>query len=121
MKLLSFLETVSVEPVMLVDGACKEAMLLFIENVQLNKICSVKLGFSEEVCGNLTAYPEHSVSVQREFSMFAFYNSIIMSVLPLIYVLFMGAWSDKYGRRVSALSFTLFFYYYFFLRRYICM
>ncbi|XP_042230729.1 solute carrier family 46 member 3-like [Homarus americanus] len=101
--LMAALRTITVEPVMLLDGACKEAMLLFIENVQMNKICSVNLGLSPEVCANLSAHPEQSVLVQREFSLFAFYNSIIMSVLPLIFVLFMGAWSDKYGRKIPLL------------------
>lgn len=43
------LQSITVEPVMLIDGACKEAMLLFIENVQMNRICSVKLGLPKEV------------------------------------------------------------------------
>ena len=43
------LGAITVEPVMLVDGACKEAMLIYTENVQMNKICSVKLGYSPEV------------------------------------------------------------------------
>ncbi|MPC65565.1 hypothetical protein E2C01_059703 [Portunus trituberculatus] len=94
------LGAITVEPVMLVDGACKEAMLIYTENVQMNKICSVKLGYSPEVCANLTAHPQESVNVQREFSLFAFYNSILMSIPPLIFILFMGAWSDKYGRKV---------------------
>ncbi|XP_071520098.1 solute carrier family 46 member 2-like [Panulirus ornatus] len=101
--LMGVLRTITVEPVMLVDGACKEAMLLFIENVQMNKICSVNLGLSPEVCANLSAHPEENVRVQREFSVFTFYNSIILSVLPLIFVLFMGAWSDKYGRKIPML------------------
>ncbi|XP_069959636.1 LOW QUALITY PROTEIN: proton-coupled folate transporter-like [Cherax quadricarinatus] len=101
--LLTAVRTITVEPVMLIDGACKEAMLLFVENVQMNKICSVNLGFSPEVCANLSAHPEESVRVQREFSIFTFYNSIILSVLPLIFVQFMGAWSDKYGRKIPLL------------------
>lgn len=47
--LRNVLSAVTVEPVMLVDGACKEAMLIYTENVQMNKICSVKLGYSPEV------------------------------------------------------------------------
>ncbi|KAK7080209.1 hypothetical protein SK128_023799 [Halocaridina rubra] len=98
---------ITVEPVMLIDGACNQAMMLFIENVQMNKICTVNLNISAEICANLSAYPEENVLVQREFSIFAFYNSIIMSVLPLLFVLFMGAWSDKYGRKIPLLL-TLF-------------
>ncbi|ROT74992.1 adenylate cyclase [Penaeus vannamei] len=100
---LGALKAVSVEPVMLVDGACNQAMLLFIENVQMNKICSINLGLPDQVCNNLSEHPEEDVLVQREFSVFAFYNSIIMSIIPLIFVLFMGAWSDKYGRKIPLL------------------
>lgn len=98
--LSSAIREMTVEPIMLMDGACKEAMLIYSENVQMNKICTVKLGYSAEVCKNLSDYEEHNVAVQRELTVFTFYNSIIMSVLPLIYVLFMGAWSDKYGRKI---------------------
>ncbi|XP_042220976.1 proton-coupled folate transporter-like [Homarus americanus] len=101
--LVAAMRSITVEPIMLLDGACKEAMLIFIENVQMNKICSVSLGLSPEICANLTNHKEESVLVQREFSLFTFYNSIIMSVLPLIFVLFMGAWSDKYGRKFPLL------------------
>ncbi|XP_068222784.1 lysosomal proton-coupled steroid conjugate and bile acid symporter SLC46A3-like [Palaemon carinicauda] len=102
-KLLKALKSASVEPVMLIDGACNQAMLLFIENVQMNKLCSVNLGFSQEVCENLADHPEQNVLVQKEFSVFAFYNSIVLSVPALIFVLFMGAWSDKYGRKIPLL------------------
>lgn len=51
----SALRAMTVEPVLLMDGACKEAMLLYTENVQMNKICTVKMGYSSEVsCTNLT-------------------------------------------------------------------
>lgn len=43
------LGSITVEPVMLVDGACKEAMLIYTENVQMNKICTTKLGYPPEV------------------------------------------------------------------------
>lgn len=47
--LSSAVRAMTVEPVMLMDGACKEAMLIYTENVQMNKICTVKLGYSPEV------------------------------------------------------------------------
>ncbi|XP_064080678.1 lysosomal proton-coupled steroid conjugate and bile acid symporter SLC46A3-like [Macrobrachium nipponense] len=101
--LLNAFKSISVEYVMLIDGACCQAMLLFIENIQMNKICSVNLGFSAKVCENLTDHPEENVFVQKEFSLFSFYNSILLSVPSLIFVLFTGAWSDKYGRKIPLL------------------
>lgn len=54
-----------------------------------------------QVCQNLSAYNDENVAVQQRLTEFTFYNSIIMSFLPLFYVLLMGAWSDKYGRKVG--------------------
>ncbi|XP_066960676.1 lysosomal proton-coupled steroid conjugate and bile acid symporter SLC46A3-like [Macrobrachium rosenbergii] len=102
-QLLNALKSTSVEPVMLIIGACNQAMRLFAENVQMNKICSVNLGFSAKVCENLADHLKENVLVQKDFTLFSFYNSIIPSVTALIYVLFMGAWSDKYGRKIPLL------------------
>ncbi|XP_066960671.1 lysosomal proton-coupled steroid conjugate and bile acid symporter SLC46A3-like [Macrobrachium rosenbergii] len=102
-RLLNAFKSISVEPVMLIDGACNQAMQLFVENVQMNKICSVNLGFSAQICENLADHPEENVLVQKEFSLFSFYNSILLSVPALIFVLFIGSWSDKYGRKIPLL------------------
>ncbi|XP_069180881.1 probable peptidoglycan muropeptide transporter SLC46 [Procambarus clarkii] len=93
----------TLEPVMLLDGACNQAMLIFSENIQLNKICSVKLGLPEEVCGNMTAYEEETIVAQQAFTKFSVYNAILMSLVPAFMGIFLGAWSDKYGRKVPLL------------------
>ncbi|XP_037799540.1 proton-coupled folate transporter-like isoform X2 [Penaeus monodon] len=97
------LRLMTVEPVVFIDGACYWSMTVFMEVVQMEKICASNLGFSHEVCSNLSAHTEESLQVQKQFSIFAFYNSIFFSVFPLIFVLFMGAWSDKYGRKIPLL------------------
>ncbi|XP_042858957.1 proton-coupled folate transporter-like [Penaeus japonicus] len=101
--LMEALKAVTLEPVMLIDGACNQAMMLLIENVQMNKICTVNLNFSSEICSNLSSHHEENIRVQKELSIFTFYNSIIMSVIPFVIVLFMGAWSDRYGRKIPLL------------------
>ncbi|XP_064120862.1 proton-coupled folate transporter-like [Macrobrachium nipponense] len=98
---------VTIEPIMLLDGACSWSMQVFMEVVQMNKICEVSLGYSQEVCANLSSHTVENISVQKEYSLFAFKNSIMMSVLPLIFVLFMGSWSDKYGRKIPFLMTTI--------------
>ncbi|XP_042883336.1 proton-coupled folate transporter-like [Penaeus japonicus] len=97
------LRLMTVEPVVFIDGACYWSMTVFMEVVQMEKICSTNLGFSHEVCSNISAHTEENLQVQKQFSIFAFYNSIFFSVFPLIFVLFMGAWSDKYGRKIPLL------------------
>lgn len=97
---------VTLEPVMFLDGACHWTMHVFMEVVQMNKICASKLGLSEDVCSNLTAHPEENIRVQKEFSIFVFQNSIIFSVVPLLFVLVIGAWSDLYGRKIPLIMAT---------------
>ncbi|XP_047488254.1 uncharacterized protein LOC125038729 [Penaeus chinensis] len=94
------LRSVTVEPLMLLDGVAFSSMHVYIENLQMERVCRVSAGLGAEVCGALKAHPQASVEVQRRFSVFAFYNGVIAAALPLFFILFMGAWSDKYGRKV---------------------
>ncbi|XP_076042102.1 uncharacterized protein LOC143026001 [Oratosquilla oratoria] len=99
-KIWGAFRKVAVEPVMLLDGLAYSVMIVYVENLQMEKICTVKFGFSEDMCHNITAYEKENLMVQQEFSVFGMYNGIIMAFLPLFFILFMGAWSDKYGRKV---------------------
>ncbi|KAK3859448.1 hypothetical protein Pcinc_034447 [Petrolisthes cinctipes] len=94
----------SVEPLMLLDGLAFSNMHVYMENLQMDRVCRVSCGLTEAVCGDLRSHTESSVEVQRRFSVFALYNGIIAAALPLFFILFMGAWSDKYGRRVPLLA-----------------
>lgn len=85
---------------MLLDGLGFSIMIVYVENLQMDKICHVNLNLTAEVCANLSHYPEENLKLQQSFSMFGMYNGIIMAFIPLFFILFMGAWSDKYGRKV---------------------
>ncbi|KAK8743388.1 hypothetical protein OTU49_001419 [Cherax quadricarinatus] len=107
LKLRVFFTTLAVEPVMLLDGLAYSVMIVFVEDLQLDKICRVNLNFTEEVCTNLTKHPQENIKVQQALSIFGMYNGIIMSFIPFFFILFMGAWSDKYGRKVPLYVATL--------------
>ncbi|XP_064092201.1 probable peptidoglycan muropeptide transporter SLC46 [Macrobrachium nipponense] len=96
--------SITVEPLMLLDGLAFSNMHVYIENLQMDRVCRMSAGYSEEVCRDLKAEPDASVQVQQKYSVFALYNGIIAAVLPLFFILFMGAWSDKYGRKVPLVA-----------------
>ncbi|XP_066939778.1 probable peptidoglycan muropeptide transporter SLC46 [Macrobrachium rosenbergii] len=98
--LKKIISSVTVEPVMLLDSLAFSAMQVYIESLQMDRVCQVNAKYSEEICLNLKAHQNASVAVQQKYSVFALYNGIIGAVLPLFFILFMGAWSDKYGRKV---------------------
>ncbi|KAG7163984.1 Proton-coupled folate transporter-like 5 [Homarus americanus] len=99
-KFTDCLGTISVEPIMLLDGLAYSNMVVLVENLQMDKVCEVNLNQTREVCGNLSQHKEVKDSMSKEVSVFAMYNGIITAVIPLFFILFMGAWSDKYGRKV---------------------
>ncbi|KAK7078452.1 hypothetical protein SK128_014708, partial [Halocaridina rubra] len=105
-KLRLIFSSISLEPVMLVDGLGYSVMIVFVENLQMDKICRVNLNFTREVCENISSYPEQNLQLQQKFSVFGMYNGIILAFLPLFFILFMGAWSDKYGRKIPLLIAT---------------
>ncbi|XP_066986954.1 probable peptidoglycan muropeptide transporter SLC46 [Macrobrachium rosenbergii] len=107
LKLKLVVSSVSLEPVMLLDGIAFSVIIVFVENLQMDKICTVNLNFTEEVCNDISQYQEENLMVQRSFSVFGMYNGIIMAFLPLFFILFMGAWSDKYGRKMPIVISTI--------------
>ncbi|XP_042221921.1 proton-coupled folate transporter-like [Homarus americanus] len=103
-RVMSVMKSVTVEPLMLLDGLAFSNMHVYIENMQMERVCRVGSGFSQQVCDDLKSDPAASVEVQQRYSVFALYNGIIAAALPLFFILFMGAWSDKYGRKVPLVA-----------------
>ncbi|XP_071520553.1 probable peptidoglycan muropeptide transporter SLC46 isoform X2 [Panulirus ornatus] len=103
-RVINVMKGVTVEPLMLLDGLAFSNMHVYIENLQMDRVCRVSSGFSQQVCDNLRSEPAASVHVQQRYSVFALYNGIIAAALPLFFILFMGAWSDKYGRKVPLVA-----------------
>uniref|UniRef100_A0A6A7G3F5 Proton-coupled folate transporter-like n=3 Tax=Hirondellea gigas TaxID=1518452 RepID=A0A6A7G3F5_9CRUS len=99
-RIVGIIASISVEPVMLLDGLAYSNMVVLVENLQIDKICNINLNYTAEICANVSNYPDVRKAQQQEVSIFSMYNAIIMSILPLFFILFMGAWSDKYGRKV---------------------
>lgn len=71
----------------------------------VNKACRVNHGLNTTICDNLTAdeYKDLNKEVQVTVSNFHLYNDIAGHVVPIILALFMGAWSDKRGRKLPLL------------------
>jgi len=85
---------------MLLDGLAFSNMMVFLEALQLDKICINKLGIPEEKCNNLTHYKNETDETQKHAVIFQSIDSFALNFIPLFFILFMGAWSDKYGRKV---------------------
>ncbi|XP_055544588.1 proton-coupled folate transporter [Wyeomyia smithii] len=66
----------------------------------LYKACTVNHGFSHDICINIENYQDIKKQVQVTTSTFHMWNNIAMYVVPIILALFLGAWSDRRGRKL---------------------
>jgi len=70
----------------------------------LDKVCQVNFNFSSEICadGNYTLEEDGSLLVDRVQSYVStlnIYSSLIKTIPSIFFVLFLGPWSDKNGRK----------------------
>lgn len=61
------------------------------------------MGYPEELCLNLTGNETANKEVQVVVSTFHQYNDIASQAIPIILALFIGAWSDRRGRKLLLL------------------
>lgn len=66
----------------------------------LYKACTVNHGYSHDVCINIENYQDIKKEVQITTSTFHMWNNIAMYVVPIVLALFLGAWSDRRGRKL---------------------
>lgn len=66
----------------------------------LYKACTVNHGYSHDICINIENYQEIKKEVQITTSTFHMWNNIAMYAVPIILALFLGAWSDRRGRKL---------------------
>lgn len=69
----------------------------------LHKACRVNHGLSVEQCATLDANETLKRTVQVTVSNFHQWNNIASHVVPIVLALFLGAWSDKRGRKLPLL------------------
>ncbi|XP_049772476.1 solute carrier family 46 member 3-like [Schistocerca cancellata] len=98
------LANVTVEP--LVAGYVMPSVLasLATQNLNLQKACSVNLAFNDTVCDALAlkesgAYQEQEAAVQQLVTAVLAWRAVLQASLPAAALLFLGAWSDRHGRR----------------------
>ena len=55
-KMMNVISSISVEPVMLLDGLAYANMIVLMETLQMDKICLNSLEYPAEICSNLSSY-----------------------------------------------------------------
>nr|XP_026485797.1 proton-coupled folate transporter-like [Vanessa tameamea]XP_026485799.1 proton-coupled folate transporter-like [Vanessa tameamea]XP_026485800.1 proton-coupled folate transporter-like [Vanessa tameamea] len=103
-KLWHIKENITVEP--LLAGLIIPSVIsrFAMGNFNLDKACRVNLAFGDEICDALVKrttnnYSTYEKEVQTLISSIDIWKSIINTGLPCILIMFLGAWSDRTGKR----------------------
>ncbi|XP_058448236.1 proton-coupled folate transporter [Malaya genurostris] len=66
----------------------------------LYKACTVNHGYSHDICINIESHQDIKKEVQITTSTFHMWNNVAMYFVPIVLALFLGAWSDRRGRKL---------------------
>lgn len=97
-------ENTTVEPIMACYVMPSVLASLATQNLNLEKACRVNLNYSNEICDALYLretknYTYYEEEVQKLTASIQAWKNVIQTALPVLLILFVGAWSDKTGKR----------------------
>lgn len=101
-------ENVTVEPIMACYIMPSILSSLAVQNLNLEKACYVNLNYSAEVCEALKVrdtenYTQEEKEVQTLIATIQAWKNVVQTTIPVLLILFVGAWSDKTGRRKACI------------------
>lgn len=104
---------ITVEPVLALFVMPSVLAMLATQNLNLDKACRVNLGFGDDVCTalRLRKRANHTFEeeeVQKLIASVQAWKSIVHTSLPTLLMLFIGAWSDKTGKRKICMLMPIF-------------
>ncbi|CAH2107668.1 unnamed protein product [Euphydryas editha] len=112
-KLWHIKDNITVEP--LLAGLIIPSIIsrFAMANLNLDKACRVNLMFGDEICEALIQrtsvnYSSYEKEVQTLISSIDIWKSIIQTGLPCILIMFLGAWSDRTGKRKLCILLPIF-------------
>ncbi|XP_057664105.1 proton-coupled folate transporter-like [Diorhabda carinulata] len=107
-----FVENITVEPMLACYIVPSVLASLATQNLNLEKACRVNLGYSPEVCDALTErrtenYTMEEREVQQLVASMGVWKTVLQSALPAFLIMFIGSWSDRWGKRKPCMLFPI--------------
>ncbi|CAH2075033.1 unnamed protein product, partial [Iphiclides podalirius] len=104
---------ITVEPILTLFMVPSVLTLLAAQNLYIDKACRVNLQFGDEVCMDLRLrktdnHTSQEIEVQKLIASVQSWRSVVNTIVPTLLMLFIGAWSDKTGRRKICMLMPIF-------------
>ncbi|CAG9822653.1 unnamed protein product [Phaedon cochleariae] len=107
-----FKENITVEPMLACYIIPSVLASLATQNLNLEKACRVNLAYPKEICDALTErrtenYTSIEEEVQQLVASMGIWKTILQSGLPAFLIMFVGSWSDRWGKRKPCMLFPI--------------
>ncbi|XP_058791948.1 proton-coupled folate transporter isoform X2 [Phymastichus coffea] len=99
-KFIHLIKFISVEPTMWLYMMAYMITSIVEQAFFIQKACSADLGYSELICSNLNRDKNKQIKEKVIVSEFHQWNNIAGHTIPIILAMFIGNWSDRYGRKL---------------------
>lgn len=101
----SWYNKISVEPILFLYMFAFMVTSVVEQDLFLQKACRVNNNYSEYICVNIKNNSNYiyKKEVQKTLAQFLQWESILANIFPIILSLFIGSFSDKYGRKLPLL------------------
>ncbi|KAK8748022.1 hypothetical protein OTU49_016277 [Cherax quadricarinatus] len=98
-KVKNALRGITTEPIIFLNVLGWTVQSSVTTNLLLFKVC-IEQQYDNITCANLTAYPEEEEVVQKIVTTINMYIDLVTNIPAVFFVLFLGSWSDKHGRKI---------------------
>lgn len=103
-RLAHIKDNITVEPLLAGLIIPSVISMFAMSNLNLDKACRVNLAFGDEICDALVKrtsnnFTEYEREVQKLISSIDIWRSVIRTLIPCLIIMFLGAWSDRTGKR----------------------
>ncbi|CAG9785255.1 unnamed protein product [Diatraea saccharalis] len=97
-------ENITLEPTLACYVIPRVLSRLATQNMNLDKACRVNMKYGKVVCDALlarngTKYLKEELEIQEFIAAMESWKNILLTALPSLLILFLGAWSDRTGKR----------------------
>uniref|UniRef100_T1J6Z1 Major facilitator superfamily (MFS) profile domain-containing protein n=1 Tax=Strigamia maritima TaxID=126957 RepID=T1J6Z1_STRMM len=98
-KLATFIRQITVEPAVLLYCIAMTFNVITTQSLTIRKYCRVQMGYPEDICRNLTANKTLENQAETVATNYLFYKTLLENLPTIVLAIFIGAWSDKNGRK----------------------
>ncbi|KAG8197167.1 hypothetical protein JTE90_011327 [Oedothorax gibbosus] len=99
-EFFAFIKTLKIEAVMFMLMFATLMRIVSATTLIMDKVCLVHLNFAEDVCRDLASHPKQKIEVEILSNNYIVGHNLIQMLPACIVTVFIGAWSDIYGRKV---------------------